>query len=105
MEPNEEHAIIGDIPITREALNPERSQTNLSPGYILRNTLIMQDITVGEFSQMTGMDRKKIRQIIAGNCKITPDVAQLIGNALGTPDKVWTNLQESYDGVGDDSDE
>ncbi len=67
------------------------------PGKILRKELKARKWTRKRLSAATGLSLNIIRALCYEVIDITPDLAMLIGNALGTSAAVWLNLQAEYD--------
>lgn len=67
------------------------------PGRILRKELKARKWTRKRLSAATGLSLNVIGALCYEVIDVTPDLAILIGNALGTSAAVWLNLQAEYD--------
>ena len=66
------------------------------PGEFLREELDARGWLQADFAAIVGKDAKTVSDIISGKRSITPDMAMLIGEALGTGAAVWLNLENDY---------
>lgn len=49
-----------------------------------------------KFSDISGLSRRTINQILWGEIPITKEIAEKIGSALGTSSELWINLDKAY---------
>ena len=66
------------------------------PGELLREEIEARGWLQADFAAVLGKDAKTVSDIISGKRSITPDMAILIGEALGTGAAVWLNLESEY---------
>lgn len=66
------------------------------PGEFLREELDARGWLQADFAAVVGKDAKTVSEIISGRRCITPEMAMLIGEALGTGAAVWLNLENDY---------
>ncbi len=66
------------------------------PGEFLREEIEARGWLQADFAAVVGKDAKTVSDIISGKRSITPDMAILIGEALGTGAAVWLNLENDY---------
>ena len=67
------------------------------PGEHLAEILEDIGLSVGEFSQATGIDESRLSAILKTLEPITADVAVRIGKALDMTPEFWLSLQTDYD--------
>lgn len=66
------------------------------PGEFLRDELDARGWLQADFAAVVGKDAKTISEILSGKRSVTPEMAILIGEALGTGAAVWLNLENDY---------
>lgn len=66
------------------------------PGEILKEELDSRGWTQANFADITGKPVPAISEIISGKKPITPEMADLFSEALGTSSEFWVNLELSY---------
>ena len=67
------------------------------PGRYLANALKVKWRTQKELSEVVGISKFEINDIIKWRRNITPRIAARFGEALGMPASSWLNLQNMYD--------
>ena len=68
------------------------------PGEILRMELIDgQELTIGKASELLGVTRPTLSNILNGKASITPNIALRIETVFGGSAKFWLRLQSSFD--------
>lgn len=66
------------------------------PGEFLREELDARGWLQADFAAIIGKDAKSVSDIISGKRIITPEMAMLIGEALGTGAAIWLNLENDF---------
>lgn len=66
------------------------------PGEFIQEELDARGWLQTDFVEILGVNKKTVSEIISGKRSITPDMALLIGEALGTGPTVWLNLDSEY---------
>jgi addiction module HigA family antidote len=70
----------------------------IHPGEILREEFLNPSGTLtASFAQTISIPETTLNEILCERQEITPDLALLLSNALGTTAKFWMNLQSAYD--------
>jgi antitoxin HigA-1 len=68
------------------------------PGEVLQvEFLAPLQLTQVAFAKHIGMSAQSIGDIVRGRRRISPDMAWLFAQALGTTPEFWINLQSVYD--------
>lgn len=68
------------------------------PGEILRMEIIDgRGLTIGKASDLLGITRPTLSNILNGKASITPNVALRIETVFGGAARFWIRLQSSYD--------
>jgi len=55
------------------------------------------DLTRTELAARMGVDPEVISELIRGNARVTPELADKLGKALGVSAQFWINAQERVD--------
>ncbi len=69
----------------------------ISPGEYLKDELDARGWTQEELSDVTGISRRQVANIIAAKSGITPESAKSIGAAFDQDPVTWMNLQVAYE--------
>ena len=76
--------------------NPSRRPTH--PGAILREDVLPAlAITQGRLSQLLGVSRLTVSQILHEHRALSPDMAMRLEKLLGTSAESWLRMQEAVD--------
>jgi len=67
------------------------------PGEILADDLEALGMSARKFAEHIGKAPNAITRIIKGEHSVSPEMAILLGRALGTSEQYWLNLQQNYD--------
>lgn len=68
------------------------------PGEVLEEEFLRPlGVTPAAFAKHIGVPAARIHEIIRGQRGITPEIAWLFAQALGTTPEFWLNLQSAYD--------
>lgn len=67
------------------------------PGEILKDELIVLNVSATEFARQIDVPPNRVSQIIAGKRSVTGDTAIRFGHWFGTDPLFWLNLQAQYD--------
>ncbi|ALK30842.1 HigA family addiction module antitoxin [Burkholderia plantarii] len=65
------------------------------PGLVLREYL--GDLSVTMVAERLGITRAALSRVLNGRAGISPDMAVLLGAALGTSPDMWVIMQARYD--------
>ena len=67
------------------------------PGEILREELAARGATITAAARSLGVTRKALSDVVNLKAGISPVMARRLEAALGTPARLWINLQAAYD--------
>lgn len=67
-----------------------------SPGTVLKRELDARGWSQKDLAEIIGRPAQAITEIIRGTKQVTPDTAIELAAALGTPARMWTNLETEY---------
>lgn len=75
-----------------------RSRTYIAtpPGSTIKEQIKDRGLQQKEFAARMGMSEKHISNLINGNVRLTPDVAERLEMVLGVPASFWNNLEAIY---------
>lgn len=69
-----------------------------SPGDILLHEFLLpMEVSTEQLSAQIGVAETELLEIVSGQLRITPRLAQALSEAFGTSEKFWLGLQQSYD--------
>lgn len=83
--------IIKDTSVTQFAFE------QVHPGAILREELETRGLSANAFALKLRVPPQRIQDIVAGRRGITPDTALRLEASLGTPARLWLDMQSGYD--------
>lgn len=66
------------------------------PGATIKELLEDRGMTQTEFSKRMGMSEKQISQLMSGDVRVTPDMAEKLELVLGVPADFWNKLESIY---------
>ena len=72
------------------------SDIAIPPGKILLDTIKALSISLDELARRMDLPTLLINEIIKGKKEITADTAAQLEDVLGTPAKIWLNLERDY---------
>lgn len=76
--------------------NPKRRPTH--PGAILREDVLPDlDVTQGKLSELLGVSRLTVSQLLHEHRALSPDMAMRLERLLGTSAESWLRMQEAVD--------
>lgn len=76
--------------------NPNRRPTH--PGAVLREDVLPGlDITQGKLSELLGVSRLTVSQLLHEHRALSPDMAMRLEKLLGTSAESWLRMQEAVD--------
>lgn len=76
--------------------NPNRRPTH--PGAILREDVLPGlDMTQGKMSELLGVSRLTVSQLLHEHRSLSPDMAMRLEKLLGTSAESWLRMQEAVD--------
>jgi antitoxin HigA-1 len=76
--------------------NPNRRPTH--PGAILREDVLPGlDMTQGKMSELLGVSRLTVSQLLHEHRALSPDMAMRLEKLLGTSAESWLRMQEAVD--------
>lgn len=67
------------------------------PGELLREELEARGATITAAARALGVTRKALSDVVNLKAGISPVMARRLEAALGTPARLWINLQAAYD--------
>ena len=71
--------------------------TQTHPGAVLREELDARGLSANAFALRLRVPAQRIQDIVAGRRGISPETALRIAASLGTPARLWLNMQAAYD--------
>lgn len=66
-------------------------------GEVIKGELAARNMKQSELSKLTGIQKSNLNDVINGKRALTPEMALLIGNALGISAEFLMNIQTQYD--------
>ncbi|OJV93449.1 MAG: addiction module antidote protein, HigA family [Microbacterium sp. 67-17] len=66
------------------------------PGRILQRELDQRSISQAQLAARTGLSTKHINLVVKGTAPLSPDVAVMLEQILGTSAEIWSRLEASY---------
>ena len=76
---------------------PKNGMRPIHPGELLQDELVELDTSPDEFDEVLGLPRGTVAEIVQGQRNIDADFALRIARYLGGGERLWMNLQVSYD--------
>jgi antitoxin HigA-1 len=67
------------------------------PGAILKEELEARGLSANAFALKLRVPPQRIQEIVAGRRGISPDTALRLEASLGTPARLWLDMQAGYD--------
>ena len=67
------------------------------PGAVLREELEARGLSANAFALKLRVPPQRIQEIVAGRRGISPDTALRLEASLGTPARLWLDMQSGYD--------
>ena len=67
------------------------------PGAVLREELAARGLSANAFALKLRVPPQRIQDIVAGRRGISPDTALRLEASLGTPARLWLDMQSGYD--------
>lgn len=74
--------------ITESILSP--------PGDTIQEHIVFIEMTQSQLAHKMGVPLEKIKDVITGKFKITPQFASKLEKALGIPANFWLNREKAY---------
>ena len=71
--------------------------TQIHPGTILREELEARGLSANAFALKLRVPPQRIQDIVATRRGISPETALRLEASLGTPARLWLNMQAAYD--------
>lgn len=69
----------------------------IHPGAVLKEELAARGLSANAFALKLRVPPQRIQDIVAGRRAITPETALRIEASLGTPARLWLNMQAAFD--------
>ena len=69
----------------------------IHPGAILKEELEARGLSANAFALKLRVPPQRIQDVVAGRRSITPDTALRLEASLGTPARLWLDMQAGYD--------
>lgn len=67
------------------------------PGAVLKEELEARGLSANAFALRLRVPPQRIQDIVAGRRGVTPETALRLEASLGTPARLWLNMQAAYD--------
>ena len=67
------------------------------PGAILKEELEARDLSANAFALKLRVPPQRIQEIVAGRRGISPETALRLEASLGTPARLWLDMQAGFD--------
>lgn len=67
------------------------------PGMILKEELAARGLSANAFALKLRVPPQRIQDIVAGRRGISPETALRLAASLGTPARLWLDMQAAYD--------
>lgn len=67
------------------------------PGRILKEELEVRGLSANALALKLRVPPQRIQEIVAGRRGISPETALRLEASLGTPARLWLNMQSAYD--------
>jgi len=83
--------------IIEEVFVTEFAFEQIHPGAILKEELAARGLSANAFALKLRVPPQRIQDIVAGRRGITPDTALRLEASLGTPARLWLDMQSGYD--------
>ena len=71
--------------------------SQVHPGAVLREELEARGLSANAFALRLRVPPQRIQDIVAGRRGISPETALRLEASLGTPARLWLNMQAAYD--------
>ncbi|MBA4780190.1 MULTISPECIES: HigA family addiction module antitoxin [Pseudomonadota] len=71
--------------------------TQVHPGAVLKEELEARGLSANAFALKLRVPPQRIQDIVAGRRGISPETALRLEASLGTPARLWLNMQAAYD--------
>lgn len=69
----------------------------IHPGAILKEELAARGLSANAFALKLRVPPQRIQEIVAGRRGISPETALRLEASLGTPARLWLDMQAAYD--------
>ncbi|WP_373487579.1 HigA family addiction module antitoxin [Blastomonas sp.] len=69
----------------------------IHPGTVLKEELEVRGLSANAFALKLRVPPQRIQDIVAGRRGISPDTALRLEASLGTPARLWMDMQSGYD--------
>lgn len=69
----------------------------IHPGAVLKEELAARGLSANAFALRLRVPPQRIQEIVAGRRGITPETALRLEASLGTPARLWLDMQAGYD--------
>ena len=83
--------------INEDDLMTEFAFAKTHPGAILKEELEVRGLSSNAFALRLRVPPQRIQEIVAGKRSISPETALRLEASLGTPARLWLNMQAAYD--------
>ena len=67
------------------------------PGAVLAEILVDHGLSVVDASARLGLPRPTVRRLLAGQQRVSADIALRLGQLCGNGPEIWLHLQAQYD--------
>ncbi len=83
--------------IIEEILVTQFAFEQVHPGAILKEELEARGLSANAFALKLRVPPQRIQDVVAGRRGISPDTALRLEASLGTPARLWLDMQAAYD--------
>jgi addiction module HigA family antidote len=83
--------------IIEERVMPRFAFEQVHPGAVLKEELEARGLSANAFALKLRVPPQRIQDIVAGRRGISPDTALRLEASLGTPARLWLDMQSGYD--------
>ena len=83
--------------MTKKSKSIEFAFEQIHPGAILKEELEARGLSANAFALKLRVPPQRIQDIVAGRRGISPETALRLEASLGTPARLWLNMQADYD--------
>ena len=84
------------LPLTRKVSGMGEVEPSFTPGEVLNDELEARGWSTAKFAETLGRTVEATTAVLEDRTEITAEIADEIGQALGTGPELWLNLQDNY---------
>lgn len=72
------------------------SDYQVPPGFYIREAIEYRGVARSDFARIIGLSAQATDRLLAGESRLTDDIASRLEALFGTPAHVWMNLEHSF---------